>query len=55
LAPSTSLVDDLFGNFSGSVEASIEQKNDEDPFADVSFHTDENKGHADDLFLSVYD
>ncbi|CAJ1960785.1 unnamed protein product [Sphenostylis stenocarpa] len=36
---STPLVDDLFGDFSGSVGASQELKNDDDPFADVSFHT----------------
>ncbi|KAK4269342.1 hypothetical protein QN277_022511 [Acacia crassicarpa] len=53
LAPSTPLVDDLFGDFNGSVESSIEQKNDDDPFADVSFHTNENKGQADDLFSGM--
>ncbi|XP_054781272.1 protein MODIFIED TRANSPORT TO THE VACUOLE 1 [Prosopis cineraria] len=53
LAPSTPLVDDLFGDFNGSIESSIEQKNDDDPFADVSFHTNENKGQADDLFSGM--
>ncbi|KAF7843381.1 protein MODIFIED TRANSPORT TO THE VACUOLE 1-like [Senna tora] len=55
LAPSTPLVDDLFGDFGGSVESSTEQKNDDDPFADVSFHTNtnENKGQADDLFSGM--
>ncbi|XP_028789459.1 protein MODIFIED TRANSPORT TO THE VACUOLE 1 [Neltuma alba] len=53
LAPSTPLVDDLFGDFNGSAESSIEQRNDDDPFADVSFHTNENKGQADDLFSGI--
>lgn len=53
LAPSSPLVDDLFGDFNGSVESSIEQKNNDDPFADVSFHTNENKGQADDLFSGM--
>ncbi|XP_022637151.1 VHS domain-containing protein At3g16270 isoform X3 [Vigna radiata var. radiata] len=44
------LADDLFGNFSNSGVASNERKNnsdDDDPFADVSFHSDENKEHSD--------
>ncbi|KAK7349196.1 hypothetical protein VNO77_06372 [Canavalia gladiata] len=53
LTSSTSLVDDLFGDFSGSIGASHELKNDDDPFADVSFHTSENKEHADDLFSGM--
>lgn len=53
LTSSTPLVDDLFGDFSGSVESSIEQKNDDDPFADVSFHTNEKKGDAEDLFSGM--
>ncbi|KAK7255427.1 hypothetical protein RIF29_28836 [Crotalaria pallida] len=53
LTSSTPLVDDLFGDFSGSVGASHELKNDDDPFADVSFHTSENKEHADDLFVGM--
>ncbi|KAI4329223.1 hypothetical protein L6164_021510 [Bauhinia variegata] len=52
LTPSTPLVDDLFGDFSDPVIASNEQKHD-DPFADVSFHTNENKEHADDLFSGM--
>lgn len=51
-ASSTPLVDDLFGDFGGSVQDS-EHKNEEDPFADVSFHTDESKEHADDLFSGM--
>lgn len=50
---STPLVDDLFGDFSGSNGASHELKNDDDPFADVSFHASEKKGHADDLFSGM--
>ncbi|RYR40727.1 hypothetical protein Ahy_A09g046465 isoform A [Arachis hypogaea] len=47
------LVDDLFGDFSGSVEATNEPKNDDDPFAGVSFHTSEKKEHAADLFSGM--
>ncbi|KAE9621380.1 hypothetical protein Lalb_Chr01g0013091 [Lupinus albus] len=50
---STPLVGDLFGDFSGSVGASHELKNDNDPFADVSFLTSENKERADDLFSGM--
>ncbi|RDY01569.1 VHS domain-containing protein [Mucuna pruriens] len=39
--------DDLFGNFINSGVASNELKNDDDPFADVSFHSNDNKEHAD--------
>ncbi|XP_061367512.1 protein MODIFIED TRANSPORT TO THE VACUOLE 1 [Gastrolobium bilobum] len=53
LTSSTPLVDDLFGDFSGSIGARHELKNDDDPFADVSFHTGENKEHADDLFSGM--
>jgi len=37
---------DLFGNFSNTGVASNELKND-DPFADVSFHSNDNKEHSD--------
>ncbi|KAL1292970.1 hypothetical protein AAHE18_19G038200 [Arachis hypogaea] len=47
------LVDDLFGDFSGSVGATNEPKNDDDPFAGVSFHTSEKKEHAADLFSGM--
>lgn len=53
LTSSTPLVDDLFGDISGSIGASHELKNDDDPFADVSFHTGESKEHADDLFSGM--
>ncbi|XP_028756190.1 protein MODIFIED TRANSPORT TO THE VACUOLE 1 [Neltuma alba] len=48
----TPLIDDIFGDFGGSVRES-EPKNEEDPFADVSFHTNESKEHADDLFSGM--
>lgn len=51
--PTTPLVDDIFGDFSGSVTAGSELKNEEDPFADVSFHTGESKEQADDLFSGM--
>ncbi|XP_020226252.1 protein MODIFIED TRANSPORT TO THE VACUOLE 1 [Cajanus cajan] len=40
------LADDLFVNFNSGV-ASNELKNDDDPFADVSFHSNDNKEHVD--------
>ncbi|KAJ1394652.1 hypothetical protein SESBI_34028 [Sesbania bispinosa] len=46
------LVDDLLGNFIDSGEASNELKSD-DPFADVLFHSSENKEHADDVFSGM--
>ncbi|KAG4945068.1 hypothetical protein JHK87_041075 [Glycine soja] len=53
LTPSTppALADDLFENFMNSGVASDELKND-DPFADVSFHSNDNKEHAD-IFSSM--
>ncbi|KAJ1388759.1 VHS domain [Sesbania bispinosa] len=53
LTSSTPLVDDLFGDFSSSTGASHELKNDNDPFADVSFHTSDKKEQADDLFSGM--
>ncbi|KAJ9190231.1 hypothetical protein P3X46_001456 [Hevea brasiliensis] len=50
--PTTNLIDDLFGDsYDGG--NSREQKNDDDPFADVSFHTNESREHADDLFSGM--
>ncbi|MED6118877.1 hypothetical protein PIB30_006666 [Stylosanthes scabra] len=46
-------IDDLLGDFSGSVGATNEPKNDDDPFAGVSFHTSEKKEHAADLFSGM--
>ncbi|KAK4267422.1 hypothetical protein QN277_024205 [Acacia crassicarpa] len=48
----TPLVDDLFGDFGSSVQGS-EPKHEEDPFADVSFHTNESKEQTDDLFSGM--
>ncbi|CAI8608121.1 unnamed protein product [Vicia faba] len=53
LTSSAPLVDDLFGDVSGSIGTSHELKNDDDPFADVSFHTGERKEQADDLFSGM--
>ncbi|XP_058743627.1 protein MODIFIED TRANSPORT TO THE VACUOLE 1 [Vicia villosa] len=53
LTSSAPLVDDLFGDISDSIGASHELKNDDDPFADVSFHTGERKEQADDLFSGM--
>ncbi|CAJ2663886.1 unnamed protein product [Trifolium pratense] len=53
LTSSAPLVDDLFGDISGSIGASHEVKNDDDPFADVSFHSGESKEQADDLFSGM--
>lgn len=48
------LIDDLFGDNSlGPGIGSSEQKNGDDPFADVSFHTSEAKEHVDDLFSGM--
>lgn len=49
LTPSTPqpLADDLFGNYNDSGVASNELKSDDDAFADVSFHSDDNKEQAD--------
>ncbi|KAL3528179.1 hypothetical protein ACH5RR_012835 [Cinchona calisaya] len=51
--PSTSatpLIDDLFGEGMHSDFSINEQKNDDDPFADVSFHNSSNKEHEADIF-----
>nr|KYP54167.1 VHS domain-containing protein At3g16270 family [Cajanus cajan] len=53
LTSSNPPVDDLFGDFSGSISAVQESKSDDDPFADVSFHTSENNEHTDDLFSGM--
>ncbi|KDP37271.1 hypothetical protein JCGZ_06327 [Jatropha curcas] len=47
------LIDDLFGDGYGDGGSIGEQKNDDDPFADVSFHTGESKEHIDDLFSGM--
>ncbi|XP_050231684.1 protein MODIFIED TRANSPORT TO THE VACUOLE 1 isoform X2 [Mercurialis annua] len=53
-APTTSpLIDDLFGDGYGPGVSSSEQKSEDDPFADVSFHPSESKEHRDDLFSGM--
>ncbi|KAF5726867.1 VHS domain-containing protein [Tripterygium wilfordii] len=47
------LIDDLFGNTMSSSVSTDEQKNDDDPFADVSFHASEGKEHDNDLFSGM--
>ncbi|XP_065866174.1 protein MODIFIED TRANSPORT TO THE VACUOLE 1 [Euphorbia lathyris] len=47
------LIDDLFGDGYSPGFNSEEQKSDDDPFADVSFHTNESKEHVDDLFSGM--
>ncbi|KAL5575199.1 hypothetical protein UlMin_016898 [Ulmus minor] len=47
------LIDDLFGDDSSHAGSTSELKNDDDPFADVSFHTNESKTHLDDLFSGM--
>ncbi|KAJ0007260.1 hypothetical protein Pint_29699 [Pistacia integerrima] len=47
------LIDDLFGDSSGAGVSTSEQNNDDDPFADVSFHTNEGREDAEDLFSGM--
>ncbi|EOY26876.1 PREDICTED: VHS domain-containing protein At3g16270 [Theobroma cacao] len=49
----TPLIDDLFGDGLDAGLSTSEQKNDDDPFADVSFHTDEGRENVDDLFSGM--
>ncbi|KAK4706316.1 hypothetical protein R3W88_034125 [Solanum pinnatisectum] len=49
----TPLMDDLFGDHSGSSFSSGQKKNDDDPFADVSFHTSNEKAPEADLFSGM--
>lgn len=51
--PSTPLIDDLFTDSLGTGASSSEQKNVDDPFADVLFHTSEDKGYVEDLFSGM--
>ena len=53
LTSPTQLIDDLFGDAPGNVVSTSELKNDDDPFADVSFHTNESKEHVDDIFSGL--
>ncbi|KAH0927134.1 hypothetical protein HID58_019390 [Brassica napus] len=45
--------DDWFGDSTDTGLISSEKKNDDDPFADVSFHPNEEKESADDLFSGM--
>ena len=47
------LIDDLFGDGPGTGVSASESKNDDDPFADVSFHASDSVQHADDLFSGM--
>lgn len=49
------LVDDLFGDNLGGGVTSGQQKNDDDPFADVSFHTSNEKALEADHFSGMTD
>ncbi|KAL7180240.1 hypothetical protein ACSBR1_043458 [Camellia fascicularis] len=47
------IFDDLFGDSLGTGVSASEHKNDDDPFADVSFHTNDNKEHMADIFSGM--
>ncbi|KAI3451670.1 hypothetical protein Pfo_008335 [Paulownia fortunei] len=47
------LIDDLFADSFGGGESTNGQKLDDDPFADVSFHTSQDKDHVSDLFSGM--
>ncbi|KAK1578075.1 hypothetical protein Q3G72_027332 [Acer saccharum] len=51
--PASPLIDDLFGDSLGTGASTSELKNDDDPFADVSFHANESREHVDDLFSGM--
>lgn len=51
--PTPPLIDDLFGESSSNVVSTSEPKNDDDPFADVSFHSSESREPVDDLFSGM--
>ncbi|KNA22957.1 hypothetical protein SOVF_029110 [Spinacia oleracea] len=50
---SSLLIDDLFGDGTGIDLSKSELKTDDDPFADVSFHTGEDKDQGSDLFAGM--
>ncbi|GKV16198.1 hypothetical protein SLEP1_g26876 [Rubroshorea leprosula] len=50
---STPLIDDLFGDGMGAGVSTTEEKNNDDPFAGVSFHTGEAKENVGDLFSGL--
>lgn len=47
------LIDDLFGDNSSNVPNTSELRNDDDPFADVSFHESGSREPVDDLFSGM--
>ncbi|KAE8655672.1 VHS domain-containing protein [Hibiscus syriacus] len=47
------LIDDLFGDAIDTGLGTMEQKNDDDPFADVSFPNGESRENVDDLFSGM--
>ncbi|CAL5443924.1 unnamed protein product [Camellia sinensis] len=47
------IFDDLFGASLGTGVSASEHKKDDDPFADVSFHTNDNKEHMADIFSGM--
>ncbi|CAL5373783.1 unnamed protein product [Camellia sinensis] len=47
------IFDDLFGDSLGTGVSASEHKNDDDPFADVSFHTNDDKEHVSDIFSGM--
>ncbi|XP_057967083.1 protein MODIFIED TRANSPORT TO THE VACUOLE 1 [Malania oleifera] len=51
--PTTPLIDDIFGDSLGTGVTTTVQKIDDDPFADVSFHTSESREPVDDLFSGM--
>ncbi|GLT66291.1 hypothetical protein SLA2020_386620 [Shorea laevis] len=51
--PALPLIDDLLGDRMDSGLSTHKQKNDDDPFADVSFHAGEAKENVDDLFSGM--
>lgn len=51
--PTTPAIDNLFGDSPGTDLNRSEQKAAADPFADVSFHTNDGREHADDLFSGM--
>ncbi|KAL7219341.1 hypothetical protein ACSBR2_012418 [Camellia fascicularis] len=47
------IFDDLFGDSLGTGVSASEHKNDDDPFADVSFHTNDDREHVTDIFSGM--
>ncbi|XP_052182292.1 protein MODIFIED TRANSPORT TO THE VACUOLE 1 isoform X2 [Diospyros lotus] len=47
------IFDDLFGDSLGTCTAASEQKIDDDPFADVSFHANDEKDQITDIFSGL--